>query len=129
MFSVNVVDQCSAVTLTPTVTSFATPQTYDVWTGSATTLGTAAFTSSDPLCPGISYTLLISGTTTTADSIFSLSGTQVKVQTSSLAKVASYTIDLKGQVGSYATAIFTFTVNVIDSCASITISTAPITSG
>lgn len=94
------------------------------------TLGTAAFTSSDAGCPGVVYSLLVSGTaSTTADSIFSMSGTDVEVSTSSVSKVGSYTIDLKGAIGSYGSALFTFTVNVFDSCASLTIATAPITSG
>lgn len=105
-FTVNVVDDCVSATVLSS--SFVTPQTYDIWAGSSLTLGTAAFISSDPLCPSITYSLKDSGTSTTADSIFSMAGADTKVVTSLRSKVHLYDIDLKGSISTYASDIFTF---------------------
>jgi hypothetical protein len=60
------------------------------------TLGSTSWSQSLSYCPTITYSLVDSTLTTTADSIFSISGTSVIVSTTSTAKVGTYIINVKG---------------------------------
>ena len=64
-----------------------------------------------------------------ADSIFSINGNNIEINTNNYLKVGTYNLNLVGNVGS-ALKIIPFTVNVGNPCAAATISTtavAPIT--
>jgi hypothetical protein len=69
-------------------------------------------------------------TSTTADSIFFLSGGSLFVNTNDKLKTSTYNLQVRGQIiGTYKTYLtdnMAITVNVFDKCAASTITTTPI---
>jgi hypothetical protein len=72
LFYVKVIDTCDGVVLTKV--TLISPQSYDIQTGSAVSLGSTSWSKDISYCPSITYEIIDTATSTTADSIFYFSG-------------------------------------------------------
>jgi hypothetical protein len=79
-----------------------------------------------PTCAALTYTLVNQADSTTADSIFSISGTSIKVNTNSYLKVGTYNLNLIGSIGIFTSSSVSFTVNVQNPCSTVTKSTTSV---
>lgn len=71
----------------------------------------------------IAYSILNSDGTTDNSGIFSISGSDIIVNTQLASKIGSYNMKLVGTVTGYDTKETLFTVNVVDGCATMSLTT------
>jgi hypothetical protein len=77
------------------MSSITTPQSYNMESGSALSLGTLTWTRSLTYCPSITYSIVTS-VGAAADSIFYITGTTVYVNTALTSKTGTYSLQIKG---------------------------------
>jgi hypothetical protein len=102
--------------------------TYDVDSGTTNTIATLAWTQSQTSCAAITYVLKNSDGTTADSTVVYISGSAIKVSTSSAAKVGTYSLEVIGSVASYTSATVYFTLYVTQVCASTVITSSAISS-
>lgn len=94
---------------------------YDIHTPIIMILGNTLWTQTITDCPTITFQLLDRITLVTADSIFSINGTNIQIVTNDPNKRTTYNLRLVGTVGAYVSAQVDFDVTVFDSCSSTVI--------
>ena len=96
--------------------------------GTALTLhSTTTWTESVGTCGSFTFTILKSDGSADDTLIFAFSGTDLQVQTADAAKIGSYSMKIRGVLGSYGNSEVPFIVNVVDACITMTLTTSVIT--